>query len=571
MTGIRSQALVRETPFVGEMLYSVRAREHAQLGLPSGAHLHAYQSAGQRRVFLGAPIPRDLSVFADYRPRHPLGDPGRALEQFTTLPYFTRFRRDRLDLLYAIGAAGLAGKPTAVWTRLSLGRYPIAAFPDAAGFCADCLLADRQGHDVWIAYWHREHQLPGVEHCLHHRRPLLAHCTRCGFSLQPDTRSLLMAGDCLCHPEEGLWVPRTDDTPLCTSEWLHFSRLSAECLEEPDTIVPEQLGRRLRLLLARRGFGHPSLLDLSKVAGAVLDRFDGAMLRRLFQGRDVEGLLVRRLRRMAGPDADRQPTILWILLIGTLFESIREFQEVVSSQAPDAKPHRAPGQRQMTKMETHRNAIREYLAANAGASREAVRLKLPGAHSYLQRWDRRWLQQSLPARRRPKPKARGAVLNYSMLDRSYAVKLDAAFDSLFAAEGRPVLASASAAAAEAGIGKGRLWDQRKQLPRSWTVIERRRESREAHQRRCLSWGLGQIKHHSQGLSTIALRHAARLPEHIILKHGPFVLAEAERLELPWLMPGWCRLASSRLVDADEASVERPDGPGQARRRRRRRR
>ncbi|MFZ6876302.1 TniQ family protein [Undibacterium sp. Di27W] len=48
--------------------------------------------------------------------------------------------------------------------------------------CPDCLRQD--DHACGLAYWHREHQAPGVNVCWKHKTSLISCCPNCSFPFQ---------------------------------------------------------------------------------------------------------------------------------------------------------------------------------------------------------------------------------------------------------------------------------------------------------------------------------------------------------------------------------------------------
>lgn len=158
-----------QRPFPDELLGSVLIRAMRDLGLP----IAKFQSALFGRVANTIPImmTQEPGVARAF---------GMSLEELlcahTVLPYAIAFMRPDARTAIMSGLfEGLGGASTTSSLIMSSTR-----FVSNLQFCPRCVTED--GRRYGTAYWHREHQLPGVRFCLPHREVLLESDLRVGRS-----------------------------------------------------------------------------------------------------------------------------------------------------------------------------------------------------------------------------------------------------------------------------------------------------------------------------------------------------------------------------------------------------
>jgi hypothetical protein len=150
-----------------ETLYSLTTRYHRACGRTLASST-ARLLFGARHAGLHHDFPSRLDEFTR-RTDGVYGTPLMLVQQATILPYFTPFVRPETSaaaIRLMRGGTGTArlkfllGLPA---SRVS-GRFPLRA-------CAACMQRDEDS--VGEAYWHRDHQLPGVYVCATHEERLL--------------------------------------------------------------------------------------------------------------------------------------------------------------------------------------------------------------------------------------------------------------------------------------------------------------------------------------------------------------------------------------------------------------
>lgn len=139
--------------------------------------------------------------------------------------------------------------------------------------CLACIDEDRRRYGV--AYWHVEHQIPGLSSCPHHGRVLSGQCQRCGQARLSLDDLKLPAPICRCDPKPQVDVMLWDD-------WLYalFLRARSSCdlsLERVLQVVrqvfdlPQRIGLKQRRAVdealtrieAKMGISHLARLFVS--------------------------------------------------------------------------------------------------------------------------------------------------------------------------------------------------------------------------------------------------------------------------------------------------------------------
>lgn len=150
----------------GETLFSLVSRHH-RLSSNSLARATCLQVFGHPKQGCAHDFPCRLNVFV-HRTGTALGTVDTIVHEHTILPYYFPFRRpqDVANALAAVRGSGIGSLKftLGILTSRFRAHHPLKA-------CPDCMAADRQKWNV--AYWHRDHQFPGVWVCSMHGTPLL--------------------------------------------------------------------------------------------------------------------------------------------------------------------------------------------------------------------------------------------------------------------------------------------------------------------------------------------------------------------------------------------------------------
>ena len=310
------------TPYPDELFYSLCARYSDRMG-------YGVQTAVFRDLFgYNGPtpsiaLPHRLATFVASLP------PGHSyilkslIDRYTLFPYYSAFfPADKAALLRA---AMTAGDGRLVATRLgsSPGRIPP---PSRLRFCPHCVQEDRRRYGE--AYWHRLHQLPGVEICLEHKVWLL----ESDVPAQGNPRLYRFVS-----AEEA--VPRQrHSTPFKSSlqHWTFLARESAWLLTHPSlSLKPEETRQRYKVALTWRGLASPGGISVyhQKLARQFKLHYPPGFLERLhcdFEAEQLGNWLRRLLNR---PDAIFHP-LYHLLLMNFLGVAVDEFAALPTRYHP---------------------------------------------------------------------------------------------------------------------------------------------------------------------------------------------------------------------------------------------
>jgi hypothetical protein len=150
------------TPYPDELFYSICARYKEQADYPS--HYSANEDLfGHKSIYAGIVLPTHLERLVSSLPsgHHLTAD--RLIDNHTLLPFYSyfsltdRIKRMRYEMRHSNGSRIY---------RLS-GIYAFSVnTPEFLRFCSACVKEDRSRFGC--TYWHRVHQLPGVDVCPDH-------------------------------------------------------------------------------------------------------------------------------------------------------------------------------------------------------------------------------------------------------------------------------------------------------------------------------------------------------------------------------------------------------------------
>lgn len=160
-------------------IYSLVAIAHRWRGSSRGEQI-SYSLFGNPSAGLRHDFPSHLDEFCN-RTESVYGRPDEIALNATVLPFFLRFRSSGVQA----EALALMRGDTVEPLKFVLGLH---AGPSGASMplcsCEYCIRDDKDAHG--FAYWHRQHQLPGVFMCANHGSPVLQSNVRingCGRSI----------------------------------------------------------------------------------------------------------------------------------------------------------------------------------------------------------------------------------------------------------------------------------------------------------------------------------------------------------------------------------------------------
>jgi hypothetical protein len=251
-------------PYPDELFYSLCARFGERMRYPHKSMVMR-ELLGAEGTVAVVDFPSRLGFFTEaLPPGHPLKAVERLVAAHTLLPFYGPFQP--IERLKRIREEMLGSPGTALYARTGLHMSHVQP-PAWLRFCPVCVEQDRE--QFGECYWHRVHQLPGVEVCPVHEVALDLSGVRTSNSL---TRREFIAA-------EGA-IPRVPGCPRLPSvsfreHLLHIARDAAWLLNQPRLVVgPESSCQRYKFLLAEQGLAtYSGVVKTPAVVQAFLDHY----------------------------------------------------------------------------------------------------------------------------------------------------------------------------------------------------------------------------------------------------------------------------------------------------------
>lgn len=317
-------AIILPYPYPDEVLYSILARHRVRLGQPTTTVLMR-QLFGSPSVPAAVTFPTHLRHLASTLHPHANMTLDTLIRRFTLFPYYAPFfTRDYRLALYQRMAADHHGMERAV-TMAWLRRNSVTV-PEMLRYCPACAAHERQ--ELGEAYWHRLHQIPGVEACALHEVWLESTCA--------PARAL--GGWHHFLPAESA-ISSTTARPLSAHEPGRNSILQlardATWLIEQNAISsdPEALWNQYRYLLRERGLSsYRGKVSTSKLLSLINRIFPVTFLARL-EGNSERLTSGRGLFSLIRKPRGGLPPLYHLLMMQFLGKTAEEFFQL------PAKPH----------------------------------------------------------------------------------------------------------------------------------------------------------------------------------------------------------------------------------------
>lgn len=263
-------------PARNESFYSACARYGSFAGYTTATSVNL-DLFGSRAPRVVAGIPARLGYFEHALPPGHRYPSARLIDEYTSFPYFAPFLTE--ERVARARAAMAANRPLAA--QVISGSAAVSIRPaDVPRYCPPCAREDRR--KVKQAYWHRLHQLPGVEVCP-------AHEVFLEDAELPTPGAGRMHGYVTAQEAIGDPLPRH----LSPSDPSHAVLLrlarDAEWLLNQRNLMPgyDTLHRQYMTLLRRKGLAtHGGVIKLQKLVDAVEQHYTPTLLLSLQCGID---------------------------------------------------------------------------------------------------------------------------------------------------------------------------------------------------------------------------------------------------------------------------------------------
>ncbi len=307
----------------GETLFSLCSRYHFISGHRTPART-CTTLFGTHRAASAHDVPSHVQTLVD-RTQGALGTAREVILEHTLLPFYFPFHpAPRCEQwLTQIGT----GSSPVLKAQMGLAASQFGASHPLKA-CPICMQLDRS--DYGVAYWHVEHQIPGMHICRAHRKPLLVATDkvsgqdRFGWILPQQAHLQSLTEENIFHNGDHL---------------LAENALALWRLPRPFTFSLDNLGKLYLNKLVRLDIAHHSSLRINQV------RFDHALANVIcanslttfwpwLASTDSQRCLSARLRRMVHPTSGRisRHPLPHLLLITLLFDSWPHFRSAYEEE-----------------------------------------------------------------------------------------------------------------------------------------------------------------------------------------------------------------------------------------------
>ncbi|MBJ6798822.1 TnsD family Tn7-like transposition protein [Geomonas propionica] len=506
-------------PAEGETLFSLFTRCKATSGFPADAIVQ--DLTGQRlKSRLLAALPAYLpTMAANLHKKHPFSDPLNVIRQHSMFPYLAYFMpaSKRAEFEAKVASTDVT-QP--IGLGMGLSKYPVNIMA-APRFCPACI--EEGINENGFPYFRREHQLPGVYVCWRHRRVLYHGCNRCGeYPLR--NNSLTLAGECNCDSGiEPLQAVSMEGPPPPSLLWLaeQSAHLLTSLGTQSDPVA--KLGRKAVAEATNR----LGTVDYRSVANKIMEFFGEDALRLLNIDVFTKGEPASWIRRFFYGDRGQRPTILYLLLVGAYFNSVREFELQRSEEMAEKRstPRKVINASQPLKK--HREILQKLVRDNSDLSRSDFQKLAPGSYDYLIRHDKEFFQSQVK-RARATGVSRSKRVDWAALDTTKALELEVYFANEYNKGRKPVFITASSALQSCSIFTKYRADSSR-FPKVGEILSKKLEDRDSFHKRRLYWAINEMKRTGTPISANRLRRVADLELKVLHRNREFILSSVHEI------------------------------------------
>lgn len=481
-------------PYPDELLYSVFSRYHSRVG-NSSKEATAHDLFGNARACVVVDLPSRLQhLIARLPPGHRYSVE-RLIDEHTVLPFYEPFMpSDRaLQLRRQMSEEDKGG---AIHGRIGVLTSQIRL--DRLRYCPACVREDKE--QCGETYWHRTHQLPGIEVCASHAVFL----ERSSVSVlnRSNDEAFVTAKQALKD------VATTDDRSMDEANPAH--RAVLRIAEDATWLLGNHVGPTGLDRLRDRYFDLLRAQDLVKTTNVKLRRMQARFEEHYSSEllRDLRCPLERRynwLRRIVQASHAAHPPLHHLLLMRFLncsaemffrfpVEGAKQLGETAYSRnsTVELKPsisnrgehHNISDSEWEVKRTLYRGRWVRAVAEHPGLGRSAVKSKSFTAYNWLVVNDKEWFERNAPPRQ--KPPGPPILVDWSNRDTEFVAEVEAAYKQLVSAPGRPVRASRRALA-RAIKQLGAVYKSADKLPLTNRTLDELGESAEAYAVRRIEW------------------------------------------------------------------------------------
>ena len=461
-------------------------------------------------VGLSQVIPPNIDVLA-------AGLPGDAQENLksiilenTLFPLFLPF----------IGKAGHVQNAAANWYGGEITHMPrrVVGKHGETFLCLDCLHQDET--EFGLAYWHREHQAPGVTVCWRHNSPLISSCPNCSFPFEWKNRPLIATWSiCRCGHD-------LRSTPLVKSS----SRLEHDYAVFVQDLItgcfapvpPDILANTYRDRIKEKGFGRQSHLNIAEFTDSMIESLGAEFIGLVdlaFSSKKTRFWL--RFHTIG--DSIDMPITRHILLGMYLFGSAAKMMQAVDAQialgartAPSVKKTEDLGEKTDQIRDAHRKRIALEMKRDPSISMEGLWKKALRATEWLFDNDKIWLERVL-AGKGSKAKTTNRVESdlIARQDKEFANLIEQQARRLLEKSGKPERITQEKLLDCVPVKIQLTPHMREKYPCLFARLAQCRETSWCFGARRILWSMAEIKRNEQTASLSNIRIASAVGYHAV--------------------------------------------------------
>jgi hypothetical protein len=313
------------SPYPDELLYSICARFSTRAGYP-GVKSVLEELFGAPTAAAVIDLPNRLSSLTEALPAYSSLTIDRIIDKHTLLPFFSAFlptsrvKQLRDDLKRSRGHAGH------MRSGIMASRIPM---PSHLRFCPVCKREDEEYYGE--TYWHRLHQLPGVEVCPSHQ----AFLENSSANLRADRKYLqFISAEQATRATPVRYVDVEDRNHRVL---LQLARDAKWLFDHPflGTDLKTLQSRYLQLLIKRGLATYIGGIHVKRLLNEFSSHYSPALLKLLnceLRGQDIEK--TNWLLRLVRPPKHAQHPLYHLLLIQFLSYSVEEFFQLPEELSP---------------------------------------------------------------------------------------------------------------------------------------------------------------------------------------------------------------------------------------------
>ncbi|GAO26483.1 hypothetical protein ALISP_6303 [Alicycliphilus sp. B1] len=448
--------------------------------------------------------------------------PDEILKNHTCMPALMPFVRPKhvtalldhlLDGKHVRGIASVVG-----FSGRNIESRPVMAL------CLECVKADRARGGV--AYWHREHQLPGLGYCPQHGIPLVAGCGVCQFSHPNNRKPKLPQELCWCGQPHALSHPEVskEDGAVLTRMARMAVRLLRGALAGAG---PESIGAYYHEQARKRGYSKQTYIASEKLSRDVQNAYSPQVLARLNAtlGKGRNWLSVCMGQRLAPIILGRN--LLLLDFFGRKIPNrLQQRHALAYQRSLECRRDELRKPRRQDYDEGRRDEVREALLAFKQDWPDAGRTKLLQELGRVAIWarenDSAWYEEAFPSRKRGRSEQSEEVKAAMRreLDERASEHVFSHQLRLLSAKGQPKKLTKTLLLKGTPRGNELSWEALKSLPLTAQAVELCVETTARYKRRYAVWLLDNLPADEDLWQTVRDRTGLPLPAISRLANRP---------------------------------------------------